>query len=254
MAERPGSIEAQFSSLRAELARVAAAQDRLALAQRRTRAALASTFALAAGTLITLFAGPAESRATGLTVQAPFKVVGRGGAVLLRVGQNGAVELNDPTGLPVARIVSSPEGRGLEVVDPAGKAVGLLGTAPFPDGEFRGLLTLDPAGVLTTVVGQHPLPGGVVDRGLFFYRQNGTIGGTIAHNPVLDADGVVLADAAGQNSVVTLGIDFPINSAGLVINNLALNPEVRLGATPDFGLFQLFDSEGNLLFQQPPIP
>jgi hypothetical protein len=252
MSEQWSSVETQLDALRAEVARLGAAQERQAAAQRRARAAVAGALALAGCAVAFLVARPAQSAVSIHELRAPFRVVGQGGVTLFRVSQNG-IAFSDSSGLPLARLGSDDLGRGLKIVDPKGGVVGLLGTAPAPDGTIRGLLTLDPNGVPTTVVGQQPLPG-VTDRGLFFYREDGTIGGTIAHNPVLHADGVMIADAAGQNSVITLGINFPINSAGLEINNLALQPEVRLGATPETGLFQLLDKDGDLFFQQPPAP
>lgn len=69
-----------------------------------------------------------------------------------------------------------------------------------------------------------------------------------------NATGVVIADAAGQNGILTLAADFPNERVGLEITNLNLGTEVRLGATSDFRLLQRFDSQGNLFFSQPPIP
>src|SRR5437870_7201775 len=99
---------------------------------------------------------------------------------------------------------------------------------------------------LTSTLGQTPIPGGVLDRGLFVYRPNGTIGPTLSHNPHLNAEGVVIADASGQNIQMAMVVDFPNNRAGLEISNMALKQQVRIGSVSDTGILQLFDSSGNV--------
>lgn len=254
MNEQRSSVESQLDALRAEVARLGVAQERLAAALRRARAALAGALALGAGVAAVLLAQPAQSALSLHELRAPFRVVGRGGVTLFRVSQSGDVQFNDGAGAPLARLGSDDLGRGLASLDPKGGVVGLLGTAPTPNGVARGLLTLDPNGVPTATLGQTPIPGGTLDRGLFVYRPNATIGPTLAHNPDLNAEGVVLADAAGENILMALATDFPNNRAGLEIANMALTPRVRLGALPETGILQLFDGPGTVFFSQPPVP
>lgn len=254
MNEHRSSVDMQLDALREEMAWMVAAQERLAVSQRRTRAALAGTLALAAAAVAVLFAQPAQSALSLHEVQAPFRVVGRGGATLFRVNPSGVTEFNDHSGAPLARLISTDQERGLRVLDAAGHPVGLLGTAATPNGQVRGLLTLDPDGVPTSTLGQTPIPGGVLDRGLFVYRPNGTIGPTLSHNPHLNAEGVVIADASGQNIQLAMVVDFPNNRAGLEISNVALKQQVRIGSVSDTGILQLFDGSGNVYFSQPPAP
>lgn len=126
----------------AEELRLDQMERRLQRTERRSRVFCACGFVFFLGALLLLGTRPVSTSEEGSTVRAPFKVVGPGGRVLLTVTavQNGAeLQVLDAAGKIGARLVASPQRRGVIAHGKDGQQTAWLGANPRTD---RGYFAL----------------------------------------------------------------------------------------------------------------
>jgi hypothetical protein len=162
----------------------------------------------------------------GTRVVAPFAVIDDQGNTLVQVstapGGGGLLGVFDKAGNLLGELGTGTEGRGLEILDPAGQPAALVGQDAA--GDHRGFRVIDRAGKIEAGLGVNP-----EGRGLTIFDETGTVPAIRVGEDATGKRGVGVANTAG-NFVAGL-------SAGAVGGQLTVG-----------------SNSGAVLFSQPPVP